>query len=390
QVLRSVPDTFDIILLNNPEPYTLNDNCLYTREFYRLLQSRLQPDGIFCFSIKSSENYLNPALAEYTNLLVNSLQTVFHELYIIPGDDQIFLASRNLDIAERISGYPEILQASEIELQYFSGDYLAYRTSPERLEQFQTDRHKRDHREWNSDLNLKGYLYHFRLWGAISDPGLVTFFNLMQQYRWSIFLGLLLIFVIIHFVMVRRDRKLYLWNLLLVGGYSIGLEIVFLLEYQILFGTVYSTLAIIFGLFMLGLATGVLLTPESTTKLGKKKMERMIITGFIILCGILILPTLSPIYQAMSTLPVFLSEWIISMLFIFLNGFLTGAFFSVVTSAIYREFPSTSSGLTYGVDLAGSVVASFSISILLVPILEIRGLLLLLLIFMVIQRGWRK
>jgi len=389
-VLQSVPDSFDIILLNKAEPYTLNDNRFYTREFYQLIHSRLKTNGIFSFSIKSSENYLNPALAEYTNLLVNSLQTVLPKLYIIPGDDQIFLASRNLDIATRIAAFPDILQAYDMDLQYFSGAYLAYRTSPERLEQFRGDCYKGKHHELSSDFNLKGYLYHFKLWGAISDPKLLTLFNRLQQNRWVIFFGLLLVYVMIHIIMVREGRKFSLWNLLLVGGYSIGLEIVFLLQYQILFGTVYSTLAIIFGLFMLGLAMGVLLIPESIARLGKKKIERLIISGFIILCGILILPTISLLYERMAIFPVFLSKWVISMSFIFFNGLLTGGFFSLVTSELYQEFPFASPGLTYGVDLAGSVLAAFSISILLIPILEMKGLLLLMLIFMIIQWVWRK
>ena len=390
QIIQRLPDSLDIILLNKPEPYTLSENRFFTREFYQLLHSRLKAHGLYSFSIVSSENYINPALAAYTHLLLNTLNTVFAQIFIIPGDDQIFLVSRNLDLCGRIAAFPQILRERYLNPVYFSEAYLKYRTSPDRLDQFRQDCKKGDHQEINSDFNLKGYLFHFRTWGAISDPTLTTVFNTLQRSRWMVVIGLLLMFTYIHLNMIRKKPAFQLWNLWLVGGYSMGLEIIFILQFQILFGTVYSALALIFGLFMLGLALGAWGLPFIKDRFKGISFERVILAGFILLAVFLIIPTTRLSLPEGGGLVLSFFKWIISPLFIFLNGFLTGGYFSLLTQSYYHEFPESSPGLTYGIDLGGSVLSALGVSIVFIPILEMRGLLWMMLIFMGVQLIWRK
>ena len=389
QLLKSAEDSFDIISLNKPEPYTLSDNRFYTREFYQLVRSCLDQKGVLTFSIRSSENYLNPALAAYTNLMVNTLREMFPEIFIIPGDDQIFLVSPSLDIAKRVNNYHYLLKSSKIDPQFFSAAYLAYRISRERLQSFQQQRLKRIHSEQNHDFNLRGYLYHYRLWGPVSDPRFVELFTVLQQNRWLLSLLILILFILIHSITIRHKHKFLLWELMLVGGYSIALQIVFLLEYQILFGTVYSAMTIIFGLFMLGLAVGAAGLKLMINKFPGIQLARYGIAGFIILSLILFVPaSLLPAYGFTDFLLVIV-KWGLVPFLIFMNGFLTGGYFSLMTSQYYRLSPSSTAGITYGYDLAGSVVAAFVVSIILIPLFEIRGVLFLLLSFMAVQLIWR-
>ena len=176
---------------------------------------------------------------------------------------------------------------------------------------------------------------------------------------------------------------------MLVGGYSIALQIVFLLEYQILFGTVYSAMTIIFGLFMLGLAVGAAGLKLMINKFPGIQLARYGIAGFIILSLILFVPaSLLPAYGFTDFLLVIV-KWGLAPFLIFMNGFLTGGYFSLMTSQYYRLSPSSTAGITYGYDLAGSVVAAFVVSIILIPLFEIRGVLFLLLSFMAVQLIWR-
>ena len=205
-----------------------------------------------------------------------------------------------------------------------------------------------------------------------------------------LFVGLIIMFMYAHLKVFRKKRAFQLWNLWLVGGYSMGLEIIFILQFQILFGTVYSALALIFGLFMLGLALGAWGLPLAQNSFKQICFERVIMAGFILLAVCLILPTILPSLPEGSALVLSLCKWIISPLFIFLNGLLTGGYFSLLTQKYYLEYPESSPGLTYGIDLSGSVFSALGVSIVFIPILEMRGLLWMMLVFMGVQFIWRK
>ncbi len=103
--LRGNSRPYDVICVNTGEPYTLSDNRYYTREFFTLLHRNLTPGGLIFFSVRSSENYLGPALARYIQLLHRTLQTVFQQVLIIPGDENLFLASDSMDFCQQ---YPSM------------------------------------------------------------------------------------------------------------------------------------------------------------------------------------------------------------------------------------------------------------------------------------------
>jgi hypothetical protein len=294
-----------------------------------------------------------------------------------------------LEIDERIDKYHQIVDNSMVDPKFFSPAYLAYRISTERLVSFHQQRLKWIHSELNHDFNLKGYLYHYRLWGPVADTLFVQSFNYLEQNRWLLSILILSFFMILHSVATCKKQRFYLWKLMLVGGYSIALEIIFILEYQILYGTVYSSMTIIFGLFMLGLAVGVKGIKAMKNKFPEIQLEKYLIAGFLILDLILLIPaSLLPVHGFMVFLSAFL-KWGLALLLIFMNGYLTGGYFSLITSHFYKLSPSSSAGITYGFDLAGSVMAAFMVSIFLVPIFEIRGVLFILLFFMTVQLVWR-
>jgi hypothetical protein len=245
------------------------------------------------------------------------------------------------------------------------------------------------HNDVNRDFNLKGYLYHYSLWGPISDPVMTKLFKILQQNRWPLFLLICISFLLIHGFMVRKKQKFQLWELMLVGGYSIALEIIFILEYQILFGTIYSTLTIIFGLFMLGLALGVTGHQVVVKKFPAEQLERSGMIGFIILALSLLVPVFLLPTGGFSDFLATMVKWGLASLFIFMNGFLTGGYFSLLTSRYYTLAPSSSAGISYGFDLAGSLLAAFMVSIFMVPLFEIKGVLLILVFVMTVQLLWR-
>ena len=91
--LKSTSDTFDVIIVNLPDPHTAQLNRFYTEEFYREAAARLRPGGIVSFQVTSSEDYINPELADFLRCLQRTLRQVFPEVAAIPGETVHFFAA---------------------------------------------------------------------------------------------------------------------------------------------------------------------------------------------------------------------------------------------------------------------------------------------------------
>ena len=95
---------YDVIILAIGDPFTALINRYYTVEFFKELKQIFNPDGIFSFSVSSSENYLNEANRKFLRTINSTLKEVFVDVKSIPGDQHLFLASsgnRNIGCQRR-------------------------------------------------------------------------------------------------------------------------------------------------------------------------------------------------------------------------------------------------------------------------------------------------
>jgi len=378
--LRKTRKSFDVVILNQPEPSTLSLNRLYSKEFYQLIKKHLNKGGLLFFSIESSENYINEFLAQYINLLSNTLRLSFQYIYIIPGAQNYFLASESTAFIHNLSKWSNRLHRYQVVPDYLSDSYFNFRLSTERLQSFSEQLDNWPVSEINTDYNLKGYLYYFRIWSKVFAGNIQIFFELKQRFRIVMVLVVLLILLFLKVFLRKRSRENLLFKLFLVGFISLALEIVILLEYQIYFGTLYTGIAIIFGFFMLGLAFGAHWHGSKTLLKIFKGPIKIVNIGFTTLCIILIFFIVLERQIALSVSVYFFLQWIFIPVIIFTTGILTGKYFSIITYSVFQQNYHTFSGLTYGVDLAGGVVSALLTSIFLIPLFGISGSLIIIFI----------
>ena len=154
----------------------------------------------------------------------------------------------------------------------------------------------------------------------------------------------------------------------MLGTIAISFEIIISLEYQIIWGTLYTGVAIIFGLFMLGLASGSYLIKLFYNKIKMILTNRIIYLSFFLIGISLLITMVFP----HSILYMSIIKWIffkgIIFFIIFTTGFISGAYFSLLTMGLYETNNRYSSGLTYAIDIAGAILASFFITILFIPL----------------------
>ncbi len=378
--LRKTRKSFDVVILNQPEPSTLNLNRLYSKEFYQLIKKRLHKDGLLFFSIESSENYINEFLAQYINLLSNTLRLSFKYIFIIPGAQNYFLASESSVFIHNLSKWSDRLHQYQVIPDYISDSYFNFRLSAERLQSFSEQLNNWPVSEINTDYNLKGYLYHFRLWSKIFAGNIQMFFDVRQSFRVVMVLVILLILLFLKVFIRKRSRENSLFKLFLVGFISLALEIVILLEYQIYFGTLYTGIAIIFGFFMFGLAFGAHWQGSKTLQKIFKGPVQIVNMGFTTLCIILMLLVVLKHQITLSVSVYFFLQWIFIPVIILITGIFTGKYFSVITYSVFQQNSHTFAGLTYGVDLAGGVMSALCTSIFLIPLFGIIGSLIIIFI----------
>ena len=91
--LNSTHDTFDVIIVNVPDPQTAQLNRFYTAEFFRSAREHLAPGGLFALQLRSSEETISPDLAEFLRCIDRTLREVFPYVVAIPGETIHFFAA---------------------------------------------------------------------------------------------------------------------------------------------------------------------------------------------------------------------------------------------------------------------------------------------------------
>ncbi len=374
QFLAQDTTTYDIICLNLPEPQTLYYSRYYSTEFYQLVQHRLSPRGIFFFSIRSSENYLNQPLARYVQLLHHTLKQVFPETFILPGDNNYFFASPDRSLQHLPDTLLAHLQHTAYPVRYLNPAYLRYQFSAERIHSFQEQLNRIAPPTPNHDFNLQAYLYHSFVWGTINAPIMNRILYWLKQHRTTMALLLLIWVVVIQFTGQKNITFNRLNKLFFIGALSMVLEIVLLLEFEILFGNLYYQIAFVIGGFMLGLALGTRIVARAFLNL------RKLFLWFAFFTAGLYWPVLFGNTLIHHSVGNMLLQWVYFPLLILLIGMGTGAGFHIITRLHFRSGKVFSTGITYGIDLAGAVAGSFLFSLFLIPVLGIRGTLYLLML----------
>jgi spermidine synthase len=357
---------FDLICLNLNEPINLAQNRYFTKDFFALIKKSLRKDGLLFFSIQSSENYLNPHLCNYINLLKNSLSSIFTNIFIVPGDENYFFSGDSRLITKLPDIWQKKLSELNIKTTYINTAYLKYRISDERISAFNEQLRSCDHELTNTDFNIKGYLYHFGVWSPISGGIISNFFNFLKKARLGVLVFFVGFLVLINLILRNQRKSKLIWHLMIFSGISISLEIIILLQYQIMFGSLYSAMAMIFGLYMFGLAAGSWFLQKKSILIHLRKRRSVFYLSLLIVTSLLYLPIILDIHLYHFSFVHEIIQFIFIPLIIFATGFLTGGFFVYTTQQYYLQ-GSKQSGITYSADLAGAVPAALLITTFIIP-----------------------
>jgi spermidine synthase len=264
QFVKKARQTWDVVIVNLPNPFTAQLNRFYTLDFFREISRILNPEGVFSIQVQSSENVIGPDLSRFLRSLNRTLSIVFPYRKAIPGETVRLIGSRDPGILSTNSD-SLILRLRErgISTRFIREYYLPFQMSADRLALLE-DRIRPDLRDRiNRDFAPIGYYYDTILWATALSRGFKTVFVAFSRVPLSVLLAfpaVAAVLTIAIFRLLRKRKSLVISgtiaSLVFVGFTEISLEVVLILGFQILFGYVYQDLALIVAGYMVGLSFG--------------------------------------------------------------------------------------------------------------------------------------
>jgi spermidine synthase len=242
--IKQANERFDVVIIDVPEPSTSQINRFYTVEFLNEVKHVLAPDGVLSFSPGRYENYVSPQLARMLASVGQTMKGVFRNVLVIPGGRVFFLVSDGelfADIAGRI-------ERRGIPTRLVQRHYLEAMQTPDRQADIQ--RAMAQPAAVNRDFSPVLYYYHLLYW--------ISQFKARFGLFEAALAGALGVYLL-------RLRPVPL--VIFVSGFAASaLEVVLLLGFQTLYGSVYRQLGVIITVFMTGLGVGAWIASRAADK----------------------------------------------------------------------------------------------------------------------------
>lgn len=256
-VKRAIKE-YDVIIVNLSDPYTALINRYYTVEFFKEAGRILSPTGLLSLSVSSSENYMNTELRSFLRSVNSTLKRVYPQVISIPGDKNIFLASKKDGMLT--STYEDLLASLRergITTKYVSEYYLPFKLSEDRVSYI--EKVLKEEGSTNTDTRPIAYLYDIVLWSTHFNT---TFKEIIQKVEGikPSFLPIPFLFLLfIGWLRTRYDPTFPITASIVTTGLSeMMFQLIVILAFQTLYGFAYYKIGFIMASFMVGLVLGVL------------------------------------------------------------------------------------------------------------------------------------
>lgn len=369
--IKRTKEKFDIIIVNLPDPTTLQLNRFYTREFYRKARSHLKEGGILACRISSKEAIISDELARYNASVYKTLNSAFGFVSYIPGENLIFITSDNSQILEGrphvlIERFKERMVRTRFLTSYHIKDkYYAHTLTyfKERLTQ------QYNIAKLNSDFHPICFYYDLILRGIQFQPGLVGLFNFITNVSLLNILAIILLFFIagLFIIRTRNDPICYIVPsaIAVSGTVSIALEIIIILSFQISYGYVYGKVGFLIALFMLGLALGGYIMNKALARF----KDHIMLLSYIILFFSIYTLSVPMIIKLVASMPSEAVQFVFYPM-ILATGVAVGSQFPVGVAILQKKrTQANSAALVWGADLSGATAGTLISSLVIIPVL---------------------
>ncbi|MGD0038334.1 MAG: hypothetical protein ABSC53_13695 [Bacteroidota bacterium] len=377
ELLHRKMSSFDVILMNVGEPSTASLNRFYTVEFFQQCYQSLNDKGVFAFSFPSSTEYLSDELKDLNASIYATFRRVFTNTLIVPGTHAVIIGTTST--ASLISQPDSLAQryaAAGISAEYFSKYMFEELMPPDRIKFITNTLETAKNVRINTDNNPVTYYFDLLLWNRFLQ-GDNQFFSFITRF-WifvagGVGSGLMLLLVLSRQRQKQKQHQTILSVIIAICGMSgMALNLLFLLNFQETFGSIYEMVGAMIAANMLGLALGTLVALWLSRKYDQKNLLLVALTTLIGV--VLLLPKLLDFLLLAHFIPITLIVTIFS-------GGLIGIIFGLVNR--FYLYSSPNIGNIYAFDVFGSSIGALITCSVLLPVLGIQELILFLVLLLV-------
>ena len=342
--IKTAGKRYDAIMINLPDPDTFQINRFFTGEFFSIAKGALRRDGVLSFSLEYSENYISRVAREKLSSIYNTAVSQFKHVEMIPGGRAYFLCSdrsMSLDI-------PSLLKEKGVATTYIEGFYQGNVTE-ERIKMLRSCIDSSE--EINLDFKPRAVNILFREWFSQNETSPCLFIIILTA----------VCFICLIFI----NRQEYL--LFSTGMSAMGVEMLIIFAFQVIYGYVYLKIGAIVTAFFLGLLPGAILGKayKSPGRAG------LVASEVLILCLLLLFLAWATFYKKEIPQAYF-------FLYCFLFSFCCGFQFPVITGMIGEKSRPIAGCLA--ADFAGAAIGTILVGAFLIPSLGIEASLVFLIL----------
>ncbi len=343
--VKNAAEKYDAVLINLPDPSTAQLNRFFTLEFFRRTKEILTEGGIVSTGLLPEADYQGEEARVLGSSVLTTLRNVFRHVLVIPGERHYFVASDD----SLTVGIVRSIEARNIHTAYVNGSYLDDALLAARSREITSSFVSQG--EVNRDFQPVCYSLQLDYW--LKSSGFSP--------AW------LLAPVALLFIVVFLRSNPVEWGIFSMGATAAALQILLLIAFQAILGSLYQMTGMLVTAFMAGLAAG-------SGPLARIAAVRGM-TGFLLLqCALaalsfllsvsLRLPDSGPLLPA-AAYAFFVTASVAA-------GALTGMLFAVALSVSAAASPSSAAKL-YALDLVGSAAGALIVSIYVLPQLGVTG-----------------
>jgi spermidine synthase len=381
--LKSTDRTFDVILINLPDPQTAQLNRFYTLEFFQEAAGKLNSGGVFSFQLRAAEEYISPELGDFLRCINKTLREVFPVVTTIPGESVHFFAANQAGgLTENSQELISRLRSRHIPTRYVREYYIPFRMMPDRMLDLSRHIEPRNDTPVNRDFAPIAYYFDVALWSTQFNQDYRRIFESMARVNSGYvmaWLGVVLLAIgaAIHWLprQAGRPRASAAFCTAATGFTLIGLEVLLLLGFQAIYGYVYHQLAIVIAFFMVGMALGswwrLRRSRSSPTTLLNRKM--LMLAGLQLVAAsspLLLFALFSFLAGIRDPMGLIVVSQVLFPVLALASGLLGGYQFPLASEVFFAgsKSASTSLGTLYAADLVGACLGALAVSALLLPV----------------------
>lgn len=375
--LKTTRSHFDVIIVSISEPTNADLNRFFTVEFFLSVRDHLAPNGLLALQLSSSEDVISPERAEFFRCMDRTMRQVFRSIAVIPGGTlHVFGAMDPSVLTENPQLLIARLKSRNLQTMYVREYFLPFRMMPDRMAQIHELMQPRPATRINRDFQPAAYYFSTILSSTQFNPAEGHFLEKASKISFSTILAATLItsaLLLIVFSLTSqrfRTRVTAAWCVTTSGFTLMTLQILLLLAFQSIFGSIYRELALLIGMMMAGIAAGSLLGIRHIRRSQVRHLRYASVNQFFIAIAAPLL--LAVVYLLAQISHGAASLWIIQTVFPLLALLcgLPGGYQYSLAAAIYLEDRSKAASLStlYALDLLGGCAGAILLAGFLIPV----------------------